>query len=173
MKHLRVGMNRAEVASTIKMVIAYNISFRTNFVLENIQFLSIGSTQTYQFSQMTRFGTSYKVLHEVPINDTQQRKKTGRCLSERGTEEFPIFPQDILPDLSNFTVVILLNKIILFKLPNNDLFISALFQFNSIQDYGKNKAQYWVYQYEKGDIITKHGMWLIRKVSIYFTCTFF
>lgn len=77
-----------------------NYTFKINCNITNIQIAFIGETQTYQLSHVGPFGITFKVLY----NYTVEREGTETCSSVRGSKEFRITPQVILPDMTNYTV---------------------------------------------------------------------
>lgn len=57
--------------------------------------------KTYQLSHKGYFGASLKI---VPVT-TETETNTLKCLEVNGTDEFHISPQAVLPDLSDYKVV--------------------------------------------------------------------
>lgn len=58
--------------------------------------------KTYQLANKGSYGASLKI---VPVT-TETETNTMRCLEVNGTESFHISPQEALPDLENFKVVV-------------------------------------------------------------------
>lgn len=61
--------------------------------------------KTYQLSQKENFGASLKI---VPVT-TETVTNAVKCLQVNGTNSFPIVPQSVLPDLTNFKVIVKFN----------------------------------------------------------------
>lgn len=64
--------------------------------------------KTYQLSNKGDFGSSLKI---VPVT-TETETNILKCLEVNGTEQFHISPQAVLPDLSNFKVIIIIFKMV-------------------------------------------------------------
>lgn len=64
--------------------------------------------KTYQLSNKGSFGASLKI---VPVT-TETETNNIKCLEVNGTEQIHISPQSVLPDLSNFKVIIIKFKIL-------------------------------------------------------------
>ncbi len=78
--------------------------------------------KTYQLAKVGPFGQLLKV---APVT-TDSSLNVNTCLQVNGTDSIVITPQSVVPDLSNYKVIVLCNNYIAVALQTNIVFCYSL-----------------------------------------------
>ena len=112
--------------------------------------------KTYQLSTKGPYGSSLKI---APLT-TEEVKNQNNCFEVTGDAENPIEPESVLPDLTGFKVIHLVEKKLYDLLP-----ILLVIQLIGNEVMNGFTCEKWEYSSSEGDKSNKYSLWLKKEVG--------